>query len=86
MDRILERSSKAKQDIIEVADYIAQDHYESAVRFLLGAEESFKLLSDLPRIGKTIRIGNRTDQEFRLWPIHGFEKIFILYELTDMTI
>ena len=46
MTRIIKRPA-AKQDLIEQADFIAQDNLEAALRFLDSAEKTFAQLARL---------------------------------------
>ena len=48
--RILRRL-KAVEDTEEIADYIAQDSLDTAIRFLESAEATLSFLADSPSIG-----------------------------------
>ena len=43
---------KAKYDLRELSEYIAQDSLDAALRFLDAAEEAFALLLEMPEIGR----------------------------------
>lgn len=78
MTRILKRRS-AKVDLIEQADFIAQDNLEAALRFLDAAEDTFNRLAEFPRIGKSRKVKSRILSDVRQFPIIGFEKYLIFY-------
>lgn len=50
---ILDPSEKSKQDVREIARYIAQDSPSAALRFLDLVEETYSVLSEFPEIGHT---------------------------------
>ena len=58
MTRIIKRPA-AKHDLIEQADFIAQDNLDAALRFLDAAEKTFAQLARLPRIGKSPKVKSR---------------------------
>jgi plasmid stabilization system protein ParE len=68
MTRIIKRPA-AKQDLIEQADYIAQDNLDAALRFLDAAEKTFAQLARLPRIGKSGKVKSRVFANVRQFPI-----------------
>lgn len=77
MTRIIKRPA-AKQDLIEQADFIAQDNLEAALRFLDAAEKTFDQLARLPRIGKSRKVKSQVFG-VRQFPITGFEKYLVFY-------
>lgn len=48
---IVHPSEKSKQDVREIALYIAQDNHPAALRFLDCVEETYSLLGEFPDIG-----------------------------------
>ena len=50
---IVHPSEKSKQDVREIALYIAQENRPSALRFLDCVEETYSLLGEFPDIGHT---------------------------------
>ena len=78
MSRILKRRP-ANQDLIEQADYIAQDDLEAALRFLEAAEKTFAQLARLPQIGKSRKVKSQVFANVRQFPITGFEKHLVFY-------
>jgi toxin ParE1/3/4 len=78
MSRILKRRA-AKTDLIEQADFIAQDNLEAALRFLEAAEKTFAQLTRLPLIGRSRKVKSRVFANVRQFPISGFEKHLVFY-------
>lgn len=78
MTRIIKRPV-AKRDLIEQADFIAQDNLEAALRFLAAAEKTFAQLARLPNIGKSRKVKSRVSANVRQFPITGFEKYLVFY-------
>jgi plasmid stabilization system protein ParE len=42
---------RAKRDLLELADFIAQDSLNAAARFLDAAEAAFHMLASMPEMG-----------------------------------
>lgn len=81
--RIAKRA-KAKQDLIDLAEYIARDNVDAAERFVDAAEAAFLLLSKTPGAGATSEFFTSELAGVRVWPIRGFEKHLIFYrQLAD---
>lgn len=78
MSRILKRRV-AKTDLIEQADFIAQDNLEAALRFLEAAENTFGQLARLPLVGRSRKVKSRIFANVRQFPISGFEKHLVFY-------
>ena len=78
MTRIIKRPA-AKRDLIEQANFIAQDNLEAALRFLDAAEKTLTQLVRLPRIGKSRKVKSRVFYNVRQFSIAGFEKYLVFY-------
>ncbi len=78
MTRIIKRPA-AKQDLIEQADFIAQDNLEAALRFLDSVEKTFAQLARHPRIGKSRKVRSAVFANVRQFPVTGFEKYLVFY-------
>ena len=50
---IVDPSEKSKQDVLDIALYIAQDNQSSAIRFLEYVEKTYVMLSEFPDVGHT---------------------------------
>jgi toxin ParE1/3/4 len=64
------RKPRAITDLIEEADYIARDSADASERFLLAAEETFKLIACMPGIGKVRRLPDPRVPEVRQLPMN----------------
>lgn len=67
------------QDLIELATYISEDNLDVSDRFLLAAEETFKQLGKMPRIGKLCEFSHLNLSGIRQQSIKGFRKYLIFY-------
>ncbi|MDY6785265.1 MAG: type II toxin-antitoxin system RelE/ParE family toxin [Cyanobacteriota bacterium] len=72
------------RDLIELATYIAEDDLEASERFLTVAEQTFKQLGNLPRMGKLSQFSNPKLVDVRQQPIKGFRKYLVFYRPTDL--
>ncbi|MFA6240197.1 MAG: type II toxin-antitoxin system RelE/ParE family toxin [Candidatus Hydrogenedentales bacterium] len=70
---------RAKQDIIEQAEYIAASSLASAVRFLDELQLTFGALAKMPEMGAPRSFRNPALKKIRMWPVNGFEKHLIFY-------
>ncbi|MGA7952598.1 MAG: type II toxin-antitoxin system RelE/ParE family toxin [Gloeobacterales cyanobacterium] len=74
------------RDLIELATALAKDNQSAAERFLIIAEETFKLLDRLPGIGQLIELADPRFADVRQYPMQGFKGYIILYRTTDLGI
>lgn len=73
---------KARQDLRELSEYIAQDSMDSALRFLDATEEAFALLLEMPEIGAAYEALTPEVTGVRRWHISGFPNHVIFYRPT----
>lgn len=71
------RLPQALVDLVETADYIAEDNIDAADRFFDAFEAAVKTIGRTPKIGTVRLFENR--HEIRMRPIKGFEKCLIFY-------
>jgi len=71
--------AQARLDLIDLADFIAQDNPEAAERFIDVAEDTFRFLSDTPGAGCIHQFFIEELRGVRMWPIRGFEKHLVFY-------
>jgi toxin ParE1/3/4 len=82
MNRVIIRRSRAKSDVLEIAEYISRDSISSAERFLTKVEETLELLLQFPEIG-TLWDPQKTRFEGLRWmSVKGFGKYLIFYRST----
>ena len=72
---------KARQEILETADYIAEQSFESAMRFFDNVDASFERLSQMPELGTLCQVQHPEFVGTRVWPVTGFPNHLIFYRL-----
>jgi toxin ParE1/3/4 len=82
----VQKTTQAKADLIEIADYIAADNPEAAERFLDAAEATFAFIASLPSVGRTFRFQSPAAQGTRVWRVEGFERYLIVYRSVESRI
>ena len=78
---IVDPSELSKQDVIEIAQYIAQDNMSAALRFLEGVDETYATLADFPAIGHTPVFDLVDDMKTVL--VKGFKHYHVYYRVLD---
>lgn len=73
------RRPLAVADLIELADYIAQDSLDAAERFLGAADAEFERLASMPQMGEACWFFEGAASELRYWPVPKFAKRLIFY-------
>jgi toxin ParE1/3/4 len=79
MARRVIRRPAANRDLIDCFAYIGRDSEESAMRFLRAAENAFRELAGMPRMGIETSFSDSEDSNLRRWRIRGFENFLIFY-------
>lgn len=74
---------KARVDIAEIADYIAEENLEAAGRFLDELYQAFNALAKLPLMGSARRFRRERLKGLRLWPVPHFGKHLVVYRPLD---
>jgi toxin ParE1/3/4 len=74
------------RDLIELATALARENQSAAERFLVIAEETFKLLDKLPGIGQPTKLSDPRFRDVRQHPIEGFKRYIVFYRITDLGI
>jgi len=70
---------RAGLDILEIADDLADQSLETAVRFLDQAEASFERLGQMPELGTVCQVRHPEVLGTRVWPVAGFPNHLIFY-------
>ena len=85
MTRSLKIQPLADHDIDQIAQHIAGDNIDAALRFLNASQLTFGLLCDMPLIGVSCLPYFKTElaKQLRLWRVKGFSNYQILYRVTD---
>jgi toxin ParE1/3/4 len=79
MKKAIAKSPQAYQDLLEIADYIAQDSIDVADRFLEAAETTFDRLVESPEIGSLCPFENHLAADIRVWPVRQFNRYLVFY-------
>jgi toxin ParE1/3/4 len=79
MKRKIIKTPEARRDLIEIADYIARDSIDAALRFLDMADHEFAQLALMPGMGPCREFSSDRLGEVRSWPIKGFMNYLIFY-------
>lgn len=79
MKKAIVKSPQAYWDLVEIADYIAQDSITASDRFLEAAEMTFDNLAKTPEIGSLCPFKNPLASDIRVWPIRQFNRYLVFY-------
>jgi toxin ParE1/3/4 len=74
---------KAREDVIHIRRYIAEDNPEVAEAFHDAFQEACSALLDLPEMGSRRHFGNPNLRGLRMLLVPKFEKYLIFYLNTD---
>ncbi len=77
--QIIKRRS-AVADILEHFVFIGEGNEDAAERFLLSAEETFRLLVSQPQMGRKLESRNSMLAGIRIFPVKNFKKYLIFYK------
>jgi len=81
MKRTVSVTPRADEDLDELANYIANDNLQAALRFLEAARRTFRRLGETPGIGSPCVFQNSRLTGIRRWPIKSFENHLIFYRI-----
>jgi toxin ParE1/3/4 len=70
---------RADAEIDALADYIADDSQDAAMRFLDAVQDAFTLLGEQPGVGSKRYAHLPRLDGLRVWPVPGFERHLIFY-------
>ena len=79
MKPIVDLSRRARADMIQLRDYIAQDSARAAQRFYFAAEEAMETLAGVPEIGGRCDFPSSTATNLRVWSVPKFKNHLIFY-------
>jgi toxin ParE1/3/4 len=74
---------EADADVDEIADHLAQDNLDVAIRFLHTVRQSYEKLLFMPGMGALRSFPNPRYVNVRSWPITGFDNYLIFYAPTS---
>ena len=84
--RSIRRHYLVPRDIIDLADYIALDSLDAAIRFFAAAEATIESLTEFPGKGSIRNLSNPRLADVRSWKVKGFPNHLIIYEFTDAAV
>lgn len=70
---------KADNDLDDHINYIAQDNFNAALRFLEAVESTYTKIGEFPAIGSPRYTHLHLLENVRVWAIKGFENHLIFY-------
>ena len=73
-------------EIVEISSYLAENSYDTALRFFECCDESFRLLSREPNIGVIRHFRIPELREVRMWRVKDFENYLIFYRVQSANI
>lgn len=76
--KLIKVSSRARRDISEISDYLAQDNYEIADKFVVMAKRTFGFLLSVPGVGQKYMTGSMQNN-IRYFPVMSFSKHLVFY-------
>lgn len=72
------------QDLIEIADYIAEGNLDVSDRFLAAAEKTFQQLGEMPGMGRIRNSPNPRLKNIRQQAVKGFKNYLIFYRTSEL--
>ena len=72
-------NDRVDADLDEIADFIARDDLDAALRFYDAARRAFHFLSDYPRAGALHQQSDPRLAAMRVWPISRFRNYLVCY-------
>jgi toxin ParE1/3/4 len=69
----------AERDVDAIADYIAKDSVDAALRFYDAVRSDARKLAEMPGMGPTWDFESPAHADVRFWPVRGFPNHLIFY-------
>jgi len=79
-DAILVRSG-ARRDMDRLADFIGDRNRTAGRRFLEAARETIHKIASTPELGTAYESANPLMAGVRVWPVQGFDKVLVFYQV-----
>ena len=80
--RLIFREALAEVDLLDHLDYIAADNPEAALGFVAAVAKACERLVEMPSIGRIREFNNARLTGIRSWPVPGFSKYLIFYQVS----
>lgn len=75
------RRPQAILDLLEQADFIAQDDADAAQRLVDAAEKTIAVLEKMPRLGRRLPFADRRLRDLRMRGVEGFPNQIVFYRV-----
>ena len=69
----------AERDVDDIAEYIARDSLDSALRFYAAVRSDAQKLADMPGLGPIYGFKSAGHADIRFWPVAGFRNHLMFY-------
>jgi toxin ParE1/3/4 len=79
MKRRAMRTPQARRDVMEIADFIAQNNLDAALRFLDAIDETFRFLAANPECGEQCEFRASRAQGLRAWTVQEFHSYVVFF-------
>lgn len=76
-------SLPARQDLLDIWEFIAGDNIDAADRVQDAAFRAFERLASMPELGTRRKLANPRLKSVRCWPVPGFHQYLIFYRPVD---
>lgn len=73
------RSSQAKMEIVQIAEYIGQRNIDAGLRFFESIESTIQRLAEKPASAGQWESSKSRFTGLRVWPVEGFENYLIFF-------
>jgi len=83
MEHRVSRKPEVRRDLVELSQYISNDNFDAALRFLDAAKRTFNFLATNPESGQVCRFADPESAGLRVWPMDGFRNYLIYYRPTS---
>lgn len=77
------REALAEIDLLDHLDYIATDNSDAALRWVEAVENACNRLAEMPYVGRVREFNNPRLTGIRSWPVPGFSKYLIFYQISE---
>jgi toxin ParE1/3/4 len=78
--KIARYTPEAHRDLDEIAECIALQNLDAAIRFCLAVEDAASKLAEMPGMGSLREFSKPALAQLRSWPIKGFRNYLLFYQ------
>ena len=73
----------ALEDMVQLADHIATDSLDAAIRFLDAVEDTCQRLVEMPELGALCQFKRDSTKGIRVWAVRGFPNHLLFYQVEE---